>query len=94
MEPYEIMITSDAVRDLTELRNYIADVLLEPETALSCIRTVRREIDSLSEMPARYRAMDEEPWHTRQIRRMIVKNFFVYYRIDEAARRVIVLNVI
>ena len=38
--------------------------------------------------------MDEEPWHTREIRRMLFKNLFVYYRIDEENKKVIILNVI
>ena len=33
MEPYEIIITPDAEADLFELRNYIADDLLVPDTA-------------------------------------------------------------
>ena len=94
MEQYEILLTEDAVDDLKELRDYIADVLLSPETALEYVRTVHVEIAGLADYPARYRLMEEEPWHSRGVRRLIAKNFFVYYRIDEAARRVYVLNVI
>lgn len=94
MPDYRILLTPDAVHDLTELRDYIADVLLAPETALAYIQTIRREIGSLARMPARNRSMDEEPWHSRGVRKIIVKNFYVYYRIDEAAGAVYVLNVI
>ena len=38
--------------------------------------------------------IDEEPWHSRGIRRIVAENFLVYYRIDEQAMRVYVLNVI
>ena len=79
---------------MKELRDYIADVLLSPETALEYVRDVRGEIAGLANFPARRKLMDEEPWHSRGVRRLIAKNFFVYYRIDEAARRVIILNVI
>ena len=44
MSDYRIIITPDAFGDLVELRDYIADVLLAPETALACIQTIRREI--------------------------------------------------
>lgn len=50
MEPFEIIITPDAEADLIELRNYIADVLGAPETALSFIRTIRKAIAKLSDM--------------------------------------------
>ena len=94
MSDYRIIVTPDAIRDLTELRDYIADVLLAPETALAYIQTIRREIGGLARMPARNRCVDQEPWHSRGVRKINVKNFYVYYRIDEPAGAVFVLNVI
>ena len=94
MDFYEIIMTNDATADLIELRDYIAEVLLAPETALSYIRTIHAEISTLSEMPARIRTVDDEPWHSRGIRRVIAKNFYVYYRIDESSKRVYILNII
>ena len=94
MDSYKIIITPDAEEDLFELRNYIADVLLARDTARNYIRTIRKEIGSLSEMPARYKPVDDEPWHSRGIRRIMANNFFMYYRIDEDRKQVFVLNVI
>lgn len=94
MDSYEIIMTDDATADLIELRDYIAEVLLAPETALSYIRAIRAEISTLSEMPARIRTVDDEPWHSRGIRRIIAKNFYVYYRIDESSKRLYILNII
>ena len=94
MDSYKIIITPDAEEDLVELRNYIADDLLARDTARNYIRTIRKEIGSLSELPARYMPVDDEPWHSRGIRRIMANNFFVYYRIDEDRKQVFVLNVI
>ena len=94
MDSYAIIMTTDAIDDITDLRNYITDVLGAPKTALAYIRTVRKEIGSLAEMPARYKPVDDEPWHSRGVRRLLVKNSFVYYRIDESARKVYIMNVI
>ena len=94
MEPFEIIITPDAEADLMELRNYIAYVLLAPDTALSYIREIRKEISALSEIPGRIKPVDEEPWHSRGLRKIMAKNFYIYFRIDEAANRVYILNVI
>ena len=94
MESYKIIVTPDAEDDLFDLRNYITGVLLARDTAVSYIRTIRKEIASLSTMPTRYKPVDEEPWHSRGIRKTIANNFFVYYRIDEENRRVYILNVI
>ena len=94
MPDYRIIMTPDAIGDLTELRAYIADVLLAPDTALKYIQTIRREIGSLARMPARHKCVDQEPWRSRGVRKIIVKNFCVYYRIDEPMGTVYVLNVI
>ena len=79
MDSYEIIMTPDATEDLYGLRNYIADALLVPDIALSYVRIIREEISKLSEMPSRTCPVDEEPWHSRGIRKIIVKNFYVYY---------------
>ena len=94
MDSYQITVTLDAEADLSELRNYIANVLRSPETARSYLHHLRKEIGSLSEMPARIKAVDEEPWHSRGIRKLIVKNFLVYFRIVEEEKTVYILNVI
>ena len=94
MNEYEIIMTEDAAEDLWELRSYITEVLLSPDTALEYIRTVREEIAKLAAFPARFNPLDDEPWHSRGVRRLLAKNFYVYYWIDEAAKRVYVMNVI
>ena len=41
-----------------------------------------------------FKLVDDEPWHSRGIRRMRVRNFFVYYRVDDSANMVYILNII
>lgn len=41
---------ADAVTDLTELRDYIADILLVPEIALRYVRSIRETINKLEYM--------------------------------------------
>lgn len=94
MDSYRITVTPDAEADLSELRDYIANVLRSPETARSYFHHLRKETGSLSEMPAKIKAVDEEPWHSRGIRKLIVKNFLVYFRIVEKEKTVYILNVI
>ena len=94
MDSYEVILTPDAISDLTELRDHIADVLVAPDTARGYIRHIREEVSTLKQMPNRHILVKEEPWRSRSIRRMNVKNFIVYYRVDEAHRRVYILNVI
>lgn len=94
MDSYEVIMTPDSVSDLMEIRNYIADVLLAPETALSYIRSVRKEIAKLEYMATGIAPVPDESWHSRGLRKIAARNFYVYYRIDEDSKRVYVLNII
>ncbi len=94
MDNYKIIMTPDATDDLLKLRDYIADVLLVSDTALTYIRSIRAEIDTLAQMPGRIAPVSEEPWHSRGIRKLMANNFYVYYRIHEKTKCVYILNII
>ncbi len=94
MEKYRIRITRQAAAHLAELRRYIEYELLAPDAAIHMLRALRAEIRSLSEMPYRYVAVEEEPWHSEGVRRTQVKNYYVYYWIDEETGTVQVIGVI
>lgn len=85
---YEVRLTAQAVM------TYISHTLLEPGIARRWSDYLEREIRSLKQHPARYPLTPEEPWHTYGVRKMIVKNFFVYYLIEEDKRQVAVTAVI
>lgn len=94
MDAYQVIITPDAEHDLTELRDYISYVLLVPDTARSYLQTLREAIGKLSYQARIFAPIPDEPWHSRGIRKTSAKNFYIYYRIEENAKRVYVLNVI
>ncbi len=94
MDAYKIIVTPDAADDLRDLHDYIADRLHAPDTALAYIRMLRSEIGLLSCLPQRNSCVKDEPWRSRGIRRLMVKNFIVYYRVEDSARRIYVLNII
>lgn len=94
MKVYQVLLVPAAEKDLEALKNYIVDVLKTPQTALAYIRSLREMMISLSEMPARYKVFDDESWHSYGIRRVLVKNTFIYYRIDDNEKNVFILGVI
>lgn len=94
MDTYEIIMTPDATIDLIELRNYIADVLFAPDTALNYIRRIRRKINTLDQPPHRAAPVSNEPWRSHGIRKITADNFYIYFRIDENSKRVYILNII
>lgn len=91
---YEIKLTKQAIEQIEETVRYISKTLLAPKTARKWVDTLQFEIEKLDSMPARYPLTDEVPWRARGIRKMHVKNFLVYYLIDEQKKVVWVTAVI
>ena len=75
MDEYQVIITPDAEKDLMELDDYITFELLVPEIAVAYIAAIKQELLTLKTAPKRYRVIDDEPWKSRGVRRMNVKNF-------------------
>ena len=70
---YEVRVTRQAFEQLAEIRDYISDELLVPETADRLMETLHREIAGLREFPERIPLTEEEPWRTEGIHKMPVK---------------------
>ena len=94
MNKYRIILTPLALEHLQRISDYIAYELQAPETALRWLDSTEQAIASLETMPLRYMAVEDEPWHSKGIRRMLEGNYFVYYVVDEAASVVQVLAVV
>lgn len=91
---YEVRITAQAREHLALIRDYIARELLEPEIARRLLLLLRREMNSLKEMPQRIKLIDEMPWHDMGFRRIIVKNYYIYFWINEERKEVQIIAVI
>lgn len=85
---YTVKITSQAEEQIQETIYYIAHELKAPDAALHLLDTLEDSIASLSHYPQRVALMSEEPWHTKGIRRLPVKNFLIYFWIDDANMKV------
>ena len=85
---YEVKLTPQAIGQIEETVQYISKILLAPENARKWADTLQCEIEKLDSMPSRYPLAEEEPWHTKGVRKMPVKNFLVYYLVDEEIQTV------
>ena len=94
MEQYSIRITRQARDHLREIRRYIEKELLSPLAAKHTITAIKAEMQSLSNMPQRIHFTPEEPWRSLGVRRTRVKNFYVYFWIDEENKKVQIIGVI
>ncbi|MBQ3265363.1 MAG: type II toxin-antitoxin system RelE/ParE family toxin [Ruminococcus sp.] len=94
MTEYDVIITPDAGADLYRLKEYIANTLNEPQAALKYIKSLRSRIEQLRTFPNATAPVTEEPWRSKGIRRILHKNFYVYYKTANEENRVYVLKVI
>ena len=94
MNEYDVIITPEAEGDLDQLGAYITFELKAPETAFSYVRDIRTELYTLRKAPKRFRVVDDEPWHSRGLRRMNARNFAAFFIILEQEGTVFVQNII
>ena len=91
---YIINITSQAEEQIQEIANYISHELKAPESALHLLDTLEDSFTSLANFPQRIALVDGEPWRTHGLHHFPVKNFIVYFWIDEANKIVQITAVI
>ena len=91
---YTIEITAQAEEQMQEITHYIAFELKAPDAALHLLDELEDFFLSLSEFPQRIPLTDEKPWRTSGIHRLPIKNFLVYFWIDEKNMKVKVTAVI
>lgn len=94
MEQYEVRITEYALKAMRGIAHYIAYDLLAPQAAVNTLKAIRAEIKSLNAMPNRVPLTDDEPWRSEGIHKMPVKNYLVYFWINENEHTVHVTNVV
>ena len=91
---YEVRISKQAERQLREIFQYISYTLQAPGTAEKMLDLLEREILSLSSFPNRIPLTQDEPWHSQGVHKMVVKNYLVYFWVDENTQTVHIIAVV
>lgn len=91
---YEVKVTRQALEQMKEITHYIAHELCAPDTAYNLLDEMENTINSLADMPERMSLADEEPWRTQGVRKALVKNFIIYFWVDDENVKVQVIAVI
>ena len=94
MKTYTVRITRQAREHLSSIKRYISEELFSPDAAKNTIAIIKKEIKTLEKMPERIKLTEEEPWRSEGIHRMRVKNYYVYFWIDDEHAKVQVIAVI
>lgn len=94
MEKYKIDYTLGAKVDIRNIAAYIQNVLKSPQAAESTVSAITKSVSGLDFMPQRYAILPEDFLEKEGIRRMQVRNYFVYFNVDENNKRVNILDVL
>ena len=79
MKQYDVKISRMALSDMEQIYSYIADRLLEPDTAMGQYNRIAEAIQSLNILPERCALVESEPERTQGLRQMLVDNYSVFY---------------
>ena len=91
---YQLIIAEKAETDMTEICTYISQNLYAPEAALSLLDDIDRHILSLEHMPKRFALVSDEGLARLGIRLIPVKNYLIFYLVDDHAETVTIARVL
>ena len=81
MKKYNIEYSKESKQDLIGIKQYIKYNLQEPEIAKKLISKIRNEINLLKDNPEMHTIIDDDIIKKLEIRKLIVDNYIVFYRI-------------
>lgn len=88
-----VLITPQAEADIEAVCRYIAVDLHNPQAATDLADALYGAIETLAALPLRHPVWRHEPWKSRGVRSMDVKNYRLFYLADESLHRVVVLRI-
>jgi toxin ParE1/3/4 len=83
MAKYRVDVSDPAEGDLGEIIRYIASQLSVPISALRMMELLEEAMEGLSDMPQRYPSVADERLAHMGYRKLPVKNYIVFFSIDE-----------
>ena len=94
MAEYRIEITTRAKRDIKEIHTYITENLKEPNAADILLDRIETEILTLKNMPLRHSIERDEKLKLRNLRKLIVDNYLVFYTVNNRTKTVFIVRVL
>ena len=88
MEEYKVQLSIQAKEDYKSIIRYIKYKLLEPSIAERYAKLIRNELDTLKHYPQKFAIIDNDIIKQYKFRKLIIKNYIVFYRINEDEKTV------
>lgn len=89
---YIIHITATAGRDIIRAADYIEFILKNPTTAEHLLDVTTQQINSLADLPEKFRLVDDPVLASWGIRFIVVNNYLAFYTIDKEKQIVIIVR--
>ncbi len=89
---YQLHFTSTAEHDIMRAADYIEFSLKNPDAADNLLDAATEQIDSLADLPQKFRLVDDPVLASWGIRFVIINNYLAFYTIDEEKQTVIVVR--
>ena len=90
----KIVYTFQARQDLKNIYESIANSLHAPDTARNMYRQIIQSARSLESMPERNPLYKEEPWHSQGVRFVPVKNYLLFYTVNNETHTVSIARIL
>lgn len=86
MAKYRVDVSEPAENDLRDIVRYISAQLSAPMTALKMMDTLEEAITGLTVMPEKCPSVTDERLAMMGYRKLLVKNYIVFFTIDEKSK--------
>ena len=90
---YKVITLQHAKKELVEIQQYITEELQSPQAAFDFVDDIEEQILNLEHMPKRFALVDDERLASKGVRLIPVKNFLIFYVVDEEAKTVNIVSV-
>ena len=91
---YKINVSSDAHRDALDISGYIAFDLGNIQAAGRFLDDVHKAYLNLSNNPHMYAECNEERLKAKGYRKLAIKRYLIFYRVDESTKTVFIARVL
>ena len=83
MKRYKVQLSNQAKNDYKGIIWYIKYQLLEPTIAEKYAKLIRNELNNLAYQPQKFAVIDYDIIKKYNFRKLIIKNYIAFYRINE-----------
>lgn len=77
MNEHEVRVTRQALEQIKEIVHYISNDLMAPDAAHNLLDKMKAEITKLSSFPKKHDLIDEEPWRTEGVRKVVIPSIII-----------------